>query len=208
MTQKIFGIGFQKTGTSSLNRALAMLGYRAGGGLRVNHPKGIAIAPPLTREKILPAAFIRAREADAFSDNPWPLLYRELDAAFAGSKFILTFRDPDPWLASMVRHFGDKPSDMMQWIYGVPCPKGNEMRCVHVYAGHNAAVRSYFAGRPNDFLEMDFERGDGWLELCSFLHRPVPAKPFPHDNAADDRDRKRSGLWHRVKERVRSTFAA
>lgn len=208
MTQKIFGIGFQKTGTSSLNRALATLGYNAAGGIRINHPKGIALAAPLTKDKVLPIALLRAQEADAFSDNPWPLLYRELDAAFPGSKFILTFRDPDQWLASMVRHFGEAPNDVMQWIYGVPCPKGNEMRCLHVYAGHNAAVRAHFAGRPNDLLEMDFERGDGWLELCSFLGRPVPVTAFPHDNTADDRERKRAGLWRRVKDRVRSAFAA
>jgi len=123
LAQKIFGIGFQKTGTSSLNRALALLGYNAVGGIRINHPKGIAIPPPLTKEKVLPIALARADEADAFSDNPWPLLYRELDAAFASAKFILTYRDPDRWLASMVRHFGDTPSDVMQWIYGAS-PEG------------------------------------------------------------------------------------
>jgi hypothetical protein len=208
VTQKIFGIGFQKTGTSSLNRALALLGYNAAGGIRINHPKGVAIAPPLTKDKVLPVALARTAEADAFSDNPWPLLFRELDGAFPGAKFILTFRDPDAWLASMVRHFGDRESDVTQWIYGVPHVAGNEARCLQVYAGHNAAVRAHFAGRPNDFLELDFARGDGWLELWSFLGRPVPAKPFPHDNAADDRDRKRSGLWYRVKEKVRAAIGA
>ena len=135
MTRKIFGIGFQKTGTSSLNRALALLGFNAAGGIRINHPKGVAIEPPLTKEKILPIALAQAVEADAFSDNPWPLLIRELDTEFPGAKFILTQRDPDRWLASMVRHFGDTPNDVTQWIYGVPFPKGNEVRCLHVYMG-------------------------------------------------------------------------
>ena len=208
MTRKIFGIGFQKTGTSSLNRALALLGYNAAGGIRINHPKGIYIEPPLTKEKILPVALARAREADAFSDNPWPLLIREMDVEFPGSKFVLTYRDPDRWLHSIVRHFGDTSSDVMQWIYGVPFPKGNEARCLHVYAAHNDAVRAYFAGRPSDLLEIDFETGDGWLELCAFLDRPVPAARFPHDNTGDERERKRSGIWRRMKARVRNAFAA
>lgn len=208
MQQKIFGIGFQKTGTSSLNRALSMLGYSAAGGIRINHPKGVSIPPPLSKEKVLPVALAHVAEADAFSDNPWPLLYRDLDTAFPDAKFILTVRDPDEWLNSMVRHFGDTPNDVMEWIYGVPYPKGNEARCLRVYAAHNDAVRAYFAARPKDFLEMDLARGDGWLELCTFLKVPVPSVRFPHDNAADERDRKRSGLWRRVKRRVRNAFAA
>lgn len=208
MPQKIFGIGFQKTGTSSLNRALSMLGYNAAGGIRINHPKGVSIPPPLTKENVLPVALAHAAKADAFSDNPWPLLYRELDAAFPGAKFVLTVRAPDEWLNSMVRHFGDTPNDMMQWIYGAPYPKKNEKRCLQVYAAHNDAVRTYFAARPKDFLELDFARGDGWPELCTFVKVPVPSAPFPHDNAADERERKRSGLWRRVKRRVRNAFAA
>ncbi len=208
MAQKIFGIGFQKTGTSSLNRALSILGFNAAGGIRINHPKGVHIDLPLTKEKVLHVALARAEEADAFSDNPWALLYRELDAAFPGAKFILTVRDPDEWLRSMLRHFGDTPSDVTQWIYGVPYPRGHETRCLRVYAGHNDAVRAHFAARPADLLEMDFGRGDSWLELCSFLNLPVPSTEFPHDNTADERERKRAGLWRRVKERVRSAFAA
>jgi hypothetical protein len=206
VTQKIFGIGFQKTGTSSLNRALRILGYNAAGGIRINHPKGVTIEPPLTKGKVLPVALARVGAADAFSDNPWPLLFRELDAAFPGSKFVLTHREPDLWLASMLRHFGDRPSDVMQWIYGVPCPKGHEVRCLHVYMGHNDAVRAHFAGRPDDLLEMDIGGGQGWLELCTFLGRPVPKEAFPHDNSGDERERKHGGLWYRLKERMRGAF--
>jgi hypothetical protein len=166
---KIFGVGFQKTGTSSLNEALALLGYRACGGLRLNHPKGVTVEPPFTNEKVMAVARKRVAEGDAHNDNPWPLLYRELDAEFPGSKFILTVRDIDRWTDSVVRHFGDKPSDVMQWIYGVSHAKGNEARFREVYTAHNQAVRAYFANRPNDFLEMDIEKGDGWNKLCGFL---------------------------------------
>ena len=196
---KIFGIGFQKTGTSSLDKALQLLGYRAVGGFRINHPKGVALPPPLTNEKVLPLALARAREADAFSDNPWPPLFRELDAAFPEAKFILTLRDPDRWYASALRHFADTPDDVAQWIYGVPYPKGHEARYRAVYAAHNEAVRAHFAARPEALLEIDFEQGAGWRELCGFLGVQVPAAPFPHDNKAEDRERKQRKPWRRLK---------
>ena len=204
---KIFGVGFQKTGTSSLNEALAMLGYTATGGLRLNHPKGVFIAPPLTNGKIMDVARARVAQADAHTDNPWPLLYRELDTEYPGSKFILTVRDIDRWSHSMVRHFADTPSDVMQWIYGVPYAKGNETRCREVYAAHNEAVRNYFAGRA-DFLEIDLERGASWKELCAFLGRPVPTQPFPHSNRAEDRERKARSPLRRLKTALKAIFAA
>jgi hypothetical protein len=206
LNDKIFGIGFQKTGTSSLNRALRMLGYRAAGGLRINHPKGVSIAPPLSNAKVWPAALAYAQTADAFSDAPWPLLFRQLDAAFPAAKFVLTVRNDERWIGSMVRHFGDRPSDVMQWTYEVPCVAGHEDECLRVYRAHNEAVRAHFAERPHDLLEIDFERGAGWRELCVFLGKPVPAAEFPHDNRAEERERKKGGLWRRMKTRVRSVF--
>ena len=200
---KIFGIGFQKTGTSSLNRALRILGFHAVGGIRINHPKGVTLPTPLRTADILALALARAKEADAFNDNPWPLLYREMDGAFPGAKFILTVREPERWLASLVRHFGETPNDVMRWIYGVPYPKGHEAEILRVYKAHNDAVQSYFAGRPNDLLIIDFEAGEGWEKLCPFLGRAVPSAPFPHDNRGNERERKRRGFWRRIKEKFR-----
>jgi hypothetical protein len=200
---KIFGIGFQKTGTSSLNRALQILGFDAVGGIRINHPKGITLPAPLQTADILAVALARAKQADAFNDNPWPLLYREMDKAFPGAKFILTVRDSGRWLESLVRHFGDTANDVMRWIYGVPFPKGHEAQILRVYQAHNDAVRNYFAARPSDFLEMDFEQGDGWQKLCPFLGCAVPRVPFPHDNRGQERERKQRGLWRRFKNTIR-----
>jgi len=89
---KVFVIGMQKTGTTSMGEALARLGYRNGGGFRINHPRGVQIDEPITREKVWAIAKERAALADAFEDNPWPMFFREVDAAFPGSKFILTER--------------------------------------------------------------------------------------------------------------------
>lgn len=207
-SEKIFGIGFQKTGTASLAKALRILGFRVTHGMVINGPKGVEIEPPVTTAKVLPFALAGARQVDAVCDSPWPTLYRELDAEFPGSKFILTLRDPKEWIKSTLRHFGARESDALQWIYGVPCVKGNETRCLEVYQAHNAAVREHFAVRPSGFLEIDFGEEEGWEKLCAFLGRPVPDTGFPRDNTWEERERKRASAWRQFKAAIRNAFAA
>ncbi|MFL6689821.1 MAG: sulfotransferase family protein [Alphaproteobacteria bacterium] len=203
---KVFGIGFQKTGTSSLDAAFRILGYRTDRGVFINAPAkrdSIFIDLPLTNAKVLERVLPIAREKEAFSDNPWPLLYRELDALFPGSKFVLTVRDPKSWIASLAGHYGDRESDLLEWLYGCRNVVGNEARCVEAYEAHNAAVRRHFASRPGALLQIDIEREPAWGRLCGLLDKPAPAQPFPHANSAHDRERKRSTLWHRIKEAAR-----
>jgi hypothetical protein len=177
---KVFGIGFHKTGTSSLGRALEELGFRVTGGFGVHDPE--------IAEKALETAMRLIPDFDAFQDNPWPLLYRELDRSYPGSKFILTVRDSERWIESQLRHFGSTQTPMRQWIYGVGCPQGNEERYLSVYAEHDRAVRSYFAERSDDLLVMNLPGGDGWRELCPFLGVEIPDIPFFHVNQAEDRE--------------------
>ena len=108
---KVFCIGFHKTGTTSLGDALTTLGYRVTGLAGKNDPE--------IGNHVLDMARRLVGEFDAFQDNPWPILYRELDAMCPGSKFILTLRDPEPWIRSQVRHFGRSETPMRRWIYGV-----------------------------------------------------------------------------------------
>ncbi|HEX3653253.1 MAG TPA: sulfotransferase [Rhizomicrobium sp.] len=203
---KIFGIGFQKTGTSSLDEAFRILGHRTDKGVFINASakrNSLFIDPPLTNAEVLERVLPIAREKEAFSDNPWPLLYRELDKLFPGSKFVLTVRDPQRWIASLLRHYGDRESDVLEWLYGCRILPGNEARCLAVYEAHNAAIRKHFAPRPGALLEIDIAQAPDWSALCAFLGKPAPATPFPHANAADQRDRKRLGTWRRVKDTVR-----
>lgn len=201
---KVFGVGFQKTGTSSLDEAFRILGYRTDKGVFINtaDKRSIHIPPPLTNANVLARVLPLARECEAFSDNPWPLLFREMDEHFPGSKFILTVREPARWLVSLVRHFGDAPSDMLQWIYRTPSVRGHEARCLEVYAAHNDAVRAHFADRPGALLELDIEKNPSWDELSRFLGLPLPAAAFPHANPATERERKQASLWRQLKKRL------
>lgn len=139
-TGKIFGIGFQKTGTKSLATALNFLGYRATG-------PNFAMGPDI-RHKVHELAFGLVDRYDAFQDNPWPVLYRELDARFPESKFILTLRPTEKWIKSVVGHFGSKTTPMREWIYGVGSPLGNEQRYIDRFEKHNREVLNYLCIGP------------------------------------------------------------
>ncbi len=188
--QKVFGIGFHKTGTTTLSAALRILGYRVAGPFGV-HDDDIATTA-------LPRALETASQFDAVQDNPWPLLYKELDAEFPGSKFILTVRDTDRWLASVVNHFGGKSTPMRSWIYGPGDPTGNQDVYRARYEGHNQDVESHFADRPDDLLVLSIADGQGWPELCGFLGVPIPEQPFPHANARQERSLLRV-VWRRLR---------
>ncbi len=178
---KIFCIGFHKTASTSLSEALEILT-----GKRVCGPIGIA-RPDIaqTHKKLL---WELLDDYDIFKDNPVPLLFRDLDRAFPGSRFILTYRAPEKWIKSVVRHFAGKTTPMREMIYeGHGDPVGHEDLYLAKFNQHNADVREYFKGRT-DLLEMDLAAGDGWDKLCAFLDKPHPGVPFPQRNQADERE--------------------
>ncbi|MEM7703266.1 MAG: sulfotransferase family protein [Pseudomonadota bacterium] len=192
---KVFCIGFQKTGTSSLRDALTQLGYRVTGVFGRETPL------EELKETYVQTGLRIAEEFDAVEDMPWPLMFRELDKAFPGSKFILTTRDIDEWYGSIAGHFGANPYHIQQLTYGEDCPApvGHEERYREVFEAHNAAVKEYFLGRPEDLLEFSLERGNGWAELCSFLEiEAVPDGPFVHTNSSHQR----RGFYYRLRRRL------
>lgn len=169
---KIFCVGFHRTGTSSLRAALERLGYRVCG--------SVATEEPNIAERARVIAFGLLDRYDAFEDNPWPVLYRELDERRPGSRFILTIRPADDWVRSVSRFFGTKTTPMREWIYGAGSPIGNENRYRERFERHNAEVLRYFRKRPQDLLVLRITEGEGWQELCGFLDHEIPREPFPH----------------------------
>ncbi|WP_372885154.1 sulfotransferase family protein, partial [Shimia sp.] len=170
---KVFGIGFQKTGTTTLLAVFRALGYHC-------KDYGKELIPSLARGDLQPA-FEIADQYDAFEDNPWPLIYRELDQRYPGSKFILTIRDEESWIKSVVNHLGYLPDPMQTLVYGVGFPAGYEDVFLARYRRHNEEVQAHFADRPEDLLVVDFAAGQGWPEICAFLGREVPDLDFPHE---------------------------
>jgi hypothetical protein len=164
---KIFGIGLSRTGTTSLTFALSELG------LHTHHF-------PRTRELI--------DAADAATDTPVAAWYRELDAAYPGSKYILTLRHLPDWLASCEalwqtssHLFDEFTCAIHRQLYGRE--DFDRIAFEAAYARHYEHVLSYFAGREQDVLLMDICAGEGWERLCPFLRLEPPSTPFPWRNA-------------------------
>jgi hypothetical protein len=176
MDPKVFCVGMFKTGTTSMGRALEILGYHTLNGPW--WPNGIMLADPWyerPEEWKRYDAVIRsqAEKYDAFQDYPWMYCFKECDRWFPGSKFILTLRDPDQVAESDIRMWRkvNVPADQIP-------PRS---KFISRYNAHYESVARYFAGR-NDLLTINITAGVGWREICEFLDKPLPEKEFPHLN--------------------------
>ena len=146
---KVFCIGFMKTGTTTLNRALSVLGYR----VSHNSWKWLKL--------IVKNDWSSVRQKmdvwDAVEDNPIPLIYKELDQFYPGSKFILTVRDSEKWYNSVSYHIGDMLSPMHEWLFGKGkgLPKNDKTHTLNVFNTHRKKVEDHFKDRPEDLLIID-----------------------------------------------------
>lgn len=177
---RIFVVGLSRTGTLSLTRALNLLGIKA-----QHYPND-----PVTQRELKSGNYRLSilREYRALTDIPVAPFYAQFDELFPGSRFILTTRPTEAWLASVenhyrnyVEHHRDQFDDFISaCVYGTL--HFSRRRFEYVKELHEATCRSYFAGRPGQFLVL--ELGSGWDTLCPFLGCGVPAEPFPHANQA------------------------
>ena len=178
---RVFGIGLHRTATTSLHSALRQLGldsFHWGAGeapLIWYEMRNLGRSPTLERWY-------------ALCDLPIPLLYREMDRAYPGSRFILTVRNEASWLRSVERLWSSENPNRYLWdvypftnmihteLYGRATFDAATM--LARYRRHNAEVREYFQGR-DDLLVMDVDAGLDWAPLCGFLNLPVPGVAYP-----------------------------
>lgn len=200
--QKIFCIGRNKTGTTSLKKAFEDLGYIVG--------------YQRTAEKLLreyesgnyKPIIEYCKSAEVFQDAPfsYPHTYRYLDKAYPGSKFILTVRDsPEMWYASVTnfhaKRFGNgnipsskdlKEADYVWkgWIYetiriNYKTPESDPYQkdlVIKNYIDHNHDVKEYFKDRPNDLLVINLSDPNSYQEFIDFLGVDSPYDDFPWEN--------------------------
>lgn len=161
---KVFAIGFNKTGTTSLDRIFAELGYRSYHGTAWRDT---------ARRMIF-------QHYDAFSDGP-PDDFAVLDQRFPGSKFILQVRNLDEWIDSRLEHIKRLPhlrGKGPDWVVSEDAIR----TWVSKRNQHHARVLDYFNQRPNDLLVVNYIRDpDAAARICTFLNRPVSAQK-PHSN--------------------------
>lgn len=182
LRDKVFCIGLGRTGTTTFGECMRRLGSRhlgwvgGDGGLR----RDLGLLATVDE-----AAFGAYLDGfDSVDDYPIPLLYGRLAELYPAARFVLTMRaSAARWAESIISEFNRKKSNEGDntWYEGDLYAHDRRSRLERRYEAHLAAVRDFFAGSPR-LLEVCWERGDGWRELCGFLGLPVPGEPFPHVN--------------------------
>ncbi len=187
---RIFGIGMHKTATTSLHAALGILGFDSA------HWKTAGWAKTIWKEISTVGRSRTLERSYALSDLPITFLFRELDAAYPGSKFILTTRDEGKWLKSVRNHWNPEMNPYRYtWnddpfshkahklLYG---QRGFDAELfLNRYRRHNAEVLEHFRNRPGDLLVMDMDKpgiyrpDSRWVDLCHFLGCPIPDVAYP-----------------------------
>jgi hypothetical protein len=199
---KIFCIGRNKTGTTSMARAFRELGIVVGEQW---------IAERLLRDwarRDFRRIYWYCRIAQAFQDIPFslPYTYQALDQKFPGSKFILTLRDsPEQWYDSLTRFHAallgcdHVPTaadlkaatyvypgfmfDANRLIYNTPIDDVyHRVTLIAGYTAHNTAVIEYFRHRPEDLLVLNVAEPGAYDRLCQFLGKPYTGQEFPWEN--------------------------
>ncbi|TQV76119.1 sulfotransferase [Denitrobaculum tricleocarpae] len=201
---KVFAVGFNKTGTTSVLMALAEL--------------GILTAPQQEAERMFRDWAARrfdriidfASRYEAFQDIPFslPYTYQALDQAFPDARFVLTVRtSPDEWYDSLLRfckqvfHKGGEPNWPETAACGYNYPgfvnevahlfwRWNDFglydrnRALALYQTHNLQVQEYFSSRPEKLLTINVADTDSYKALCGFIGREPRREVFEKLNAS------------------------
>lgn len=184
MTRKVFGIGLNKTGTTTLGTCLKHLGY--------DH---VSVRADLMADWAagrFDRIFTITDAHDSFEDWPWPLMYRELAERYPDARFILTQRrSAKAWLASLEKHALRRTGlrgNPRKLAYGYLYPHYARQAHLDYYARHQSEVIAHFKaiGALDRLQVLCWESGDGWETLCSFLNQPHPQIAFPHERRAKE----------------------
>jgi hypothetical protein len=117
---------------------------------------------------------------DGAADVPIPVLFRQLQDQFPGSRWILTLRDPADWVRSVRKHIGNRelsPFERVQyWQYFPDRPARvsdvSDAELIRMYAQHTEQVtefsRSLGTGKLGVFDLYDDRCG---ADIATFLGR-------------------------------------
>lgn len=205
LTDKVFVIGFNKTGTTTLSQVLKSFGYKLGNQKRA---EVLGIYWKLTNDTDKIIRFCKT--ANAFQDVPFstPELYKDLDLAFPNSKFILSVRESASlWYNSLIRFHTKKfsrnpnmpPSeldlrtakygyegmalDYFKLFYGYPeIPLYDKEAYQDMYLKHVKDVQQYFKKRESDMIQINVAQQEDFFKLKKFLRFETDMEDFPWTN--------------------------
>ena len=171
LATKIVGVGWKKTGTTSLQAAFRSLG----------------LEPECQCSSLRQLDAFKATQDAAFSWNV--TLVAEAKARYPAAKFVLTWRDPAAWNAS-IAHW---TTSVKPWAFeryarfmgdGVP----GSAAFLAAYRRHSELVRTLFRDEPDRLLVLNVEddgAADAMRRLCAFVEpallrvEPACRGPFP-----------------------------
>lgn len=183
-TPRIFQIGFNKCGTTSLavffnKNHIKSVHWDAGKLAQTIHENYLQGKP------LLEPHYAKCIGFFDMENNPTdPVfiaqeLFQELDRQYPGSKFILNTRNKDAWLKSRSLHRFDQGKQN----YLTATAEQNQVseeetlaRWSQEWDDHLAAVKEYFKDRPQDLLVFDIE-SDSPSKLCEFFEGIYPLDP-------------------------------
>ena len=212
---KVICAGLAKTGTTSLAKALQVLGYNV-----YDFQEHYEIHFQQWLDSFETGHHPNFKEiyqgVDAVTDVPPAFWFEEISAVFPEAKVILTVRDSeDAWLKSWKEHLqlGSKilPFYVQFLFYIVPWMKKTKhfFDTLHqaIYGSFNPEATALFRVKYRQHNErvqavipaeklLIFNVKQGWKPLCEFLGCDVPSTPFPRVNVAhSDTKSKVSSLW-------------
>lgn len=202
--QKVFCIGQNKTGTTSIEAVLRSLGYKMG-----NQRKGELLLKEWAVRDFKNIVKL-CKTADAFQDIPFSnnFTYEVLDYTFPKSKFILTVRDnKDEWYESITRFHtkligkGRLPTadDLKEFNYiyngylweSQMLKYGIDETTVYdyktytdIYEQYNLRVEEYFKYRPDDLLILNVAEENAMEKIYRFLGFAYNGEIMEHLNAS------------------------
>ncbi len=201
--EKVFCVGRNKTGTTSIDAALRKLGYRVA-------PQEPAewLTEKWSRRDFKDLSRFCLRY-DVFQDVPfsYPFTFQEMDQRFPNAKFILTVRDSaDAWYRSVTSYHAKGTGaagiptaedvkqhpyrykgyvwDCQRWLYGISEEQAydSDLYKAH-YEAYNAAVIDYFRWKPEKLLVLNVKEDRAYWKLAQFLGKSVPMdSEFPWEN--------------------------
>ena len=194
----IFNISFPKTGTTSVEAALQILGFSVAHGTWRSSHTNYLYANYVNDNIDELLYFVERSKFNCFSDGPWfsPDLYRVLEKEFPNAKFILTVRDPDKWfesLSAMILKTGGHTDNIdgiykggqygfKSWYKKVFKTSALDKKIlIDVYNKHNESAISFFKDKPNKLIQLKLESLD-WEPMCTSLGKKVPNARFPWKN--------------------------
>ncbi|SEA69922.1 sulfotransferase [Psychroflexus halocasei] len=204
---KVFCVGLNKTGTTSLEKEMMDFGYSVG-----NQMDGTRLTNDWKKREF--SRIIKlAKTADFFQDAPfsYPFTYVIMDHFFPKSKFILTIRDnSEQWTDSLTKFhsklWGDGKNplskeellnapgiypgfryDVIKSLFDVTDDDLYNKRVLrNYYNQHNNNVKEYFRHRPNDLLILNISKPTAYIELCDFLNEKPRKTTFSWENKTAD----------------------